>query len=1250
MAFKVLQILKSSFRVLTSIVLLFFCFQSSAQFIENKGQLDSKILYTKPIVSGNVLISEQGISYLFYDNSKFQELYEKFHQAKQANPTLFKKQIATPLKIKYHSIEQQFIGGKIEKQNIIESSKHVTKYNYFLGNDKSKWATDVGAFDKLAIKDLYPNIDLELFSNGLELKYNFICHPGSNPALIKIEYQGADNLQLIGKNLKIKTSVIEYEETIPISYLISKANTNETISVEMKLEGNILSFSNIPNDFSLSNSTLVIDPKLIFSTYSGSTADNFGFTATYDSYGNMYAGGITTEASLMIPNGRFPATPGAFSETYNGGSDVLAWPYDFPCDITISKYSSDGKQLLYATYLGGSNNEYPHSLVVDKSDNLVILGSTFSANYPVTNNAYSQFKSGGSDIIITKLNSTGSALIGSTFYGGNTDDGLNKSGSTHYFYADDYRGDVICSDDGSIYGVIATTSDDIEIKNGFKSTKPNGIQQGIIFKFSPNASDLIWSSLIGGDKDAAVYSIDFDKFGDIYVSGGTAGSGLSNTAGTVNPNFLGGKSDGFIAKISKDGKQLLKSTYFGSDKYDQIISLELGEDGNVYVVGQTEGVVPIKGTVYNNGISGQFLSMLTPDLNTVLFSTTFGTGDGKPDITINAFLAAECSRIFISGWGGISSQKGFSSTKGLPITNDAMQKTTDGSDFYIIVFGKEFKKLVYATFFGGNLTNDHVDGGTSRFDKKGIVYQSVCSSCPTAQSGAGPVSDFPTTAGVYAEKNVSPRCSNAAFKFALENLNAKPELRDTFFTVRAFDTLSFNYTITDPDNDTINTVFQSLQGVENSFIQFSKTAYGIGKSVSDFSWSPGCQHVDKDTFTIKADVHDRGCPDFKSNTGYIKIKVTPPPVLPPPETLCLIFTKNDFLELSWSAIAASKFFSYLVLYKIFPDGKISAIDTFRTITEGKYLDKNVINPRTQNYTYYMKVVNKCNKEGPLSYKVSSLHENDNLISPTILVTATVIGNKDVSVHWLKSTEPDFASFSLYRSVNTPTLNFIYLNDYIDTFFVDNTVNVQSQSFCYSIVVNDKCGHISKKSNIGCNIILTGESKPFYHVLDWQPYRLWTAGVAEYVLERSVDTGSQRPIFSLVSTQRNIEDHELDYDWGGYWYSIVAYESFKGLSAISRSNSIYLIQPPLLHVPNAFTKNYDGLNETWGFVPVFVKTYHMQVYTRWGEKVFDSENKKQDWDGNYINESKGQEVYIWQVTYTGWDRSTHYQKGTVTVIK
>ena len=103
MTFKVLEIVRPYFRVAISFIVLSFYTNSIAQFIENKGQLDSKILYSKPIYSGNVLISEQGISYLFYDNTKFQELYEKSHHPNDSRPELFKKQNSEPLKIKYHS-------------------------------------------------------------------------------------------------------------------------------------------------------------------------------------------------------------------------------------------------------------------------------------------------------------------------------------------------------------------------------------------------------------------------------------------------------------------------------------------------------------------------------------------------------------------------------------------------------------------------------------------------------------------------------------------------------------------------------------------------------------------------------------------------------------------------------------------------------------------------------------------------------------------------------------------------------------------------------------------------------------------------------------------------------------------------------------------------------------------------------------------------------------------------------------------
>ncbi len=131
-----------------------------------------------------------------------------------------------------------------------------------------------------------------------------------------------------------------------------------------------------------------------------------------------------------------------------------------------------------------------------------------------------------------------------------------------------------------------------------------------------------------------------------------------------------------------------------------------------------------------------------------------------------------------------------------------------------------------------------------------------------------------------------------------------------------------------------------------------------------------------------------------------------------------------------------------------------------------------------------------------------------------------------------------------------------------------------------------------------------------------------------------------------------EDHDLDYNWGGYNYQYRAYNITNDTtpSRISLSNSIYLIQPPLLHVPSAFSPNGDGRNDDWGIVDVFVKTYQILVFNRWGEKVYDSEDKYAQWNGVYKGDDQNDNVYVWIAYYTGWDERKYSQKGNVTVIK
>ncbi len=175
-------------------VFLLISLVSKSQFLENKGQFSPEILFSKPIFSGNVLISEAGISYLFYDNSKFQELYEKFHHKEPVNQVQIKNGNASKLTIKYHSIEQQFVGGRILSKSIDASDQQSNLTNFFLGSNSDKWASNVRSFNKILIREIYPGIDVELLSNGLELKYNFICGPGSNPAQIKVKYKESSSL------------------------------------------------------------------------------------------------------------------------------------------------------------------------------------------------------------------------------------------------------------------------------------------------------------------------------------------------------------------------------------------------------------------------------------------------------------------------------------------------------------------------------------------------------------------------------------------------------------------------------------------------------------------------------------------------------------------------------------------------------------------------------------------------------------------------------------------------------------------------------------------------------------------------------------------------------------------------------------------------------------------------------------------------------------------------------------------------
>ena len=135
-----------------------------------------------------------------------------------------------------------------------------------------------------------------------------------------------------------------------------------------------------------------------------------------------------------------------------------------------------------------------------------------------------------------------------------------------------------------------------------------------------------------------------------------------------------GETDGFIAQISADGSQVMQATYYGTSAYDQILQLELGKYGNVYVVGHSERNLPTKGIVYSNNNGKQFVSKFKPDLSELLISSVYGSGGNIPDITINAFLVDDCNKIYVSGWGSNSEDIPGKTLSNMPLSADAFQK------------------------------------------------------------------------------------------------------------------------------------------------------------------------------------------------------------------------------------------------------------------------------------------------------------------------------------------------------------------------------------------------------------------------------------------------------------------------------------------------------------------------------------------------------------------------------------------------
>lgn len=729
---------------------------AQTRFIENKGQWEDHVRFRADVSDGVIFLEDNAITYSFWNKRES----GAFHNNRD-----------TDITVHCHAVKMSFEGSHprpaIEMENPFE-----TFYSYYIGNDSNKWGSGAKAYRKITYYNLYPLIDLIVESSSLGFKYSFIVNPGGNPNNIKMKITGAEDLFIDRGRLHILTTLNPIIEEAPYSY--QKWNGHEQeVSTQFNLQdGQNLSFS--IGEYN-PKFPLVVDPSVIFSSLSGSTADNWGFTATYDQEGNAYTGG-----TVYNVGGTYPTTFGAFQRFFAGGTGS---PNE-PRDCGIYKLSEDGRRLIFMTYLGGNGNEQPQSLVVNSKNELIVYGSTESTNFPMVN-AFQSLHGGGYDIFLAKFNSNGTRLASSTYLGHSGEDGINgeyvnavtyrNTANLVYNYGDIYRGEVLVDSNDNIYVASTTESSRFPVtSSAYRSTYAGGGQDAIVVKMSSNLDTMIWGTFIGGNQIDAAYSLDIDAAGDVYVTGGTKSTNFETSTTAYNRNYLGGMADAFVCRLSSDGSSMLSSSLIGTGSYDQGFFIKVGPDDLPYVLGQTAGVgFPIKKTTGSSGV-GIFVTKFKRDLSDILLSKKFGANN-LVNISPSAFSVDKCGRVYFSGWGGLQANNNATgNTSGLPTTGDAEKRATDGRDFYIAVYTADLATPIYATFWGGNDPNtgssEHVDGGTSRFDRRGVMYQAICAACDGQQND--PASRFPTfpsnVHGSSSNHVTTTNCNNAVLKIDLE--------------------------------------------------------------------------------------------------------------------------------------------------------------------------------------------------------------------------------------------------------------------------------------------------------------------------------------------------------------------------------------------------------------------------------------------------------------------------------------------------
>ncbi len=1186
-------------------------------FIQNKGQFPEQVIAAVSLQNGFLFIEKDGLVFSLFDQGKIEEEH------------LSKKVVGG---LPRFALKQQFIGSNPQSKVEFESAlPHY--FNYYT----PKSIPRVSIFKKVWIRNFYPGIDWELFIENKQVKHNFYVQHPKQSKQIQWIYKGLDKVILDQSGIVSDLGFTHFRESAPMSFQNGKGIKSRFIQKDgtfgFQLQKHLV------------DAPVIIDPILQFSTFTGGLSDNWGFTATYDLWGNAYAGGI-------VRGPFYPITFGAIDTSYNGtGSNH---------DIVITKFDSSGSQIIYSTFIGGIQDDEPMSLITDSLGQLFILGHSLSADYPVDSNSFDTAHNGNWDIVVSKFNDSGTVLLGSTFLGGFEDDAFNNSNSIiwnsgnflNYNYGDYCRGEINLDHRGNIYIVSNTKSTNFPVISPAIQDTLRGFQDAVISSFSPDLKRLRFSTYWGGGDYDAAYAIHITDQNRIYVGGGTKSRNLNSFSAGFQSTFVD-TVDGFVFEIDTLGTQILHGTFVATPEYDQVFLIQSDKLGNVYVAGQTEGVFPITQRKYGNSSGKVFIQRFNSNLSQRTLSTKIG-GSGNhagPDFSPTAFLVDVCGRIYLAGWGGtlnnlLGTNPSQGNTIGLPTTSDALKDSTNGNDYYLVVLEKDADSLLYGTFLGGNISGEHVDGGTSRFDPQGIVYHAACAGC-------GGFSDFPTTPNAYSQTNNSTNCNMAIFKLDFQFVRIKAN-----FSIQSSQSLKAC--------QGVKVQFQCLSGSPDSLY------WDFDDGTTSTLLNPSHTFSTPRKYNVKLFV--KNC--FNTDTIVKEVTIFPPPQIriSGPPKMC----QGQSVQL-----VASGGTTYV--WK--SDSTLSDTSIFNPIARP---------PRTQKYYVSGTDSNGCQSKDSIQIIVfnslNPIQETDTSICAGDSIR--LWANQDTALisHWTWESKKlgilDSNNYPMVSPSSTDTFYFRYT-----TKDGCNLVDSVVIKIFFSVIANagpDLTGcsgaTVTITSSGGSGFLWSTGQKtssitvPVRDSIQWYSVivnqgkcRSKPDSVAVYrstinaLFEVSLDTGyaPQEVKFFNRSSSNSVAFH-WDFDDGtllnnvvnpthiyqkeGIYVPSLLVESSNPVCKDTFEYQFIFIDSVKMVIPNAFSPNNDDINENLIFEGFNLSMIEVLIFDRWGQEIFSGKGERVSWDGKLNGQLCTVGAYPYLVNAIGKNGKTYRWQGLVTLVR